>query len=71
MKVDRHHMPRFRPALIEDLGVIAETARPKMKTVIVSRRRDAGSVAKPPSKSSDPRQKNDGVKGRAMRDPLL
>ncbi|MGH9844139.1 MAG: amylo-alpha-1,6-glucosidase, partial [Blastocatellia bacterium] len=58
-------------ALIEDLGVIAETARPKVKTVIIRRRRESGPVANPPSKSTDPRQKNDGVKGRAMRDPLL
>ena len=78
MKVDRNHMPRFRPgaaeplrAFIEDLVGSAETARPKVKTVIISRRRESGSVAKPPSKSTDPRQKYDGVKCRAMRDPLL
>ena len=47
-------------ALIEDLGVVAETARPKVKTVIVRRGRE-----------SDPVEKNDGVKGRALRDPLL
>lgn len=58
-------------ALIEDLGVIAETARPKVKTVIVRQRRESGPITKPPLKSTDPRQKNDGVKGRAMRDPLL
>jgi predicted glycogen debranching enzyme len=33
--------------LIEDLGVVAETARPKVKTVIVRRRRESGPVAKP------------------------
>jgi glycogen debranching enzyme len=33
--------------LIEDLGVVAETARPKVKTVIVRRRRESGTVAKP------------------------
>jgi hypothetical protein len=58
-------------ALIEDLGVIAETTRPKMKTVIVSRRRESGAVAKPPSKNIVPRQKKDDVKGRVIRDPLL
>ena len=58
-------------ALIEDLGSIAETARPKVRTVIVRRRRKSGPVAKPPSKSTDPQQKSDGVKGRALRDPLL
>jgi predicted glycogen debranching enzyme len=58
-------------ALIEDLGAIAETARLKAKTVIIRRNREAGLVANPPSKGTDPRQKSDGVKGRAMRDPLL
>ena len=57
--------------LIEDLGVIAEIDRPKVKTVIVRRRPETGPVAKPPSKSTNPRQKNDGVKGRTLRDPLL
>jgi glycogen debranching enzyme len=58
-------------ALIEDLGGIAEAARPKVRTVIVRRRRESGPVAKPPSKSTDPQQKKDDVKGRAMREPLL
>ena len=58
-------------ALFEDLGVTAETARPKAKTVIIRRSRESGSVAKPPLKGTDPRQKSDGVKGRAMRDPPL
>ena len=58
-------------ALIEDLGVIAETARPKVKTVILRRRRESDPVAKPPSKSIVPRQKKDDVKDRAIRDPLL
>jgi predicted glycogen debranching enzyme len=58
-------------ALIEDLGVIAEIAHPKVKTVIIRRRRESGPVAKPPSKSTDSRQKKDDVKDRAMRDPLL
>ena len=58
-------------SLIEDLRVIAETTRPKVKTVIIRRRRESDQVAKPPSKSTDPRQKNDGVKGRALRDPPL
>ena len=63
--------PAQSRALIDDLGVIAETARPKMKTVIIRRRREPAPVAKPPSKSPDPRQKKDDVDGRAMRDPLL
>jgi len=54
--------------LIEDLGVIAETARPRGKAVIVRRRHDSGPLAKPPSKSMDPKQ-DDGVKGREIRDP--
>ena len=58
-------------ALIEDLGAIAETARLKAKTVIIRRSRESDLVANPPSKGTDPRQKSDGVKGRAMRDPLL
>jgi len=58
-------------ALIEDLGVIAETARPKVKTVIIRRRRESSPVADPPSKSTVPRQKKDDVKDRAIRDPLL
>ncbi len=58
-------------ALIEDLRVIAETARPKVKTVIVRRRREAVPVVEPPSERTVPRQKKDGVKGRTMRDPLL
>jgi glycogen debranching enzyme len=40
--------------LIEDLGVIAETARPKVKAVIVRRRRDPGPLANPPSKKHGP-----------------
>jgi glycogen debranching enzyme len=62
-------------ALIEDLQVIAEAARPKVKTVIVRQRRESGPAAKPPSKSTGPQQKKDSVKdsvkGRATRDPLL
>ncbi len=58
-------------ALIEDLGVIAETARPKIKTVILSRRRESDPVEKPSSKTTVPRQKTSGAKGRALRDPLL
>jgi predicted glycogen debranching enzyme len=54
--------------LIEDLGVIAETARPRGKAVIVRRRHDSGPLAKPPSKSMDPKQ-DDGVKGREIRNP--
>ena len=46
-------------------------ARPKVKTVIVRRRREAVPVVKPPSERTVPRQKKDGVKGRTMRDPLL
>ncbi|NOT23289.1 MAG: glycogen debranching protein [Nitrospiraceae bacterium] len=58
-------------ALIEDLGVIAETSRPKIKTVILSRRRESDPVEKPSSKTTVPRQKTSGAKGRALRDPLL
>ena len=58
-------------ALIEDLQAIAEAARPKVRTVIVRRRRESGPVEKPGSKSTDPQQKSDGVKGRDLRDPLL
>jgi glycogen debranching enzyme len=58
-------------AFIEDLGVITETPRPKVRTVIIRRRRESGPVAKPPSIGTDPQQKNDGVKGRATRDPQL
>ena len=58
-------------ALIEDLGAITETARLKAKTVMIRRRRESDLVANPPSKGTDSRQKSDGVKGRAMRDPLL
>ena len=47
------------------------TARPKVKTVIVRRRREAGPVVEPPTERPVPRQKEDGVKGRTMRDPLL
>ena len=47
------------------------TARPKVKTVIVRRRREAVPVVEPPSERTVPRQKKDGVKGRTMRDPLL
>jgi predicted glycogen debranching enzyme len=57
-------------ALIEDLGVIAETAQPKVETMIVRRRRESGPLTKPPSKGMAARQKNDGVKGRTLRDPL-
>ena len=58
-------------ALIEDLGVSTGTTRAKVKTVIIRRRRESGPVAKPPSKSTDPQQKSDGVKDRDLRDPLL
>jgi predicted glycogen debranching enzyme len=37
--------------LVEDLGVMAETVRPKVKAVIVRRRRDSGPLAMPPSKA--------------------
>ena len=57
-------------ALIEDLGVIAETVRPKVKTVIVRRHGESGSVKKPSPKTPDPQQKNDGMKGHVMRDLL-
>jgi hypothetical protein len=57
-------------ALIEDLGIIAETARPKVKTMIVRRHGESGSAKKPSLKSPDPQQKNDGIKGRVMRDLL-
>ncbi|HEV8329315.1 MAG TPA: hypothetical protein VGQ08_17705 [Nitrospiraceae bacterium] len=71
-------MPRLRQGaaeplrvLIEDLRVIAETARPKVKTVIVRQRRKTGTVGEPPSESTVPRQKKNGVQGRSMRYPLL
>ena len=47
------------------------TARPKVKTVIVRWHCVAGLVVEPPSERTVPRQKEDGVKGRTMRDPLL
>jgi glycogen debranching enzyme len=55
--------------LIEDLGVTAETARPKVRAVIVGRRHDSGPLAKPPSKSMDSKR-DESVKGRDIRDPL-
>ena len=58
-------------ALIEDLGAIAETVRPKMKTLILRRRRESDPVEKSSSKTTVPRQKSSGAKGRALRDPLL
>ena len=57
-------------ALIEDLGVSVGKSRSRVKTVIIRRRRESNPVTKPPSKSLDPQQKDDGVTGRDMPDPL-
>ncbi len=57
-------------ALIEDLGVTGEIAQPKVKTVIVRRRRESRAAENSPPNRTDPRQEDDGVKGRDMRDPL-
>ena len=58
-------------ALIEDLGIIAEAARPKAKTVIIRGRPASGPAAERAAETTASRQKNNGVKGRAVRDPPL
>jgi len=57
-------------ALFEDLGVTAETARPKMETVILRRKPASGLVAKMSPRTSGLRQENNGGKDRALRNPL-